>query len=241
MSEDVLLRAAKLSVHFGGVAALDNVDFVLRKGELRCVIGPNGAGKTTFFRCLTGSQRLSSGRILFRDWDISGAERFRIARAGIGIKTQIPNLFEGQTAHENVWAALREIRNAKARDEAAMASLERVGVAHLARRVVGRMAHGERQLVELAMVIARNPELILLDEPAAGMTNEEVARLAEIVTSLSRRHAVIVIEHDMQFIRMIGRLVTVFHQGRVLIEDGVNQILASPLVQDIYLGRSHAA
>ncbi|HXW20507.1 MAG TPA: ATP-binding cassette domain-containing protein, partial [Roseiarcus sp.] len=217
------------------------VDFVLRKGELRCVIGPNGAGKTTFFRCLTGSQRLSSGRILFRDWDISGAERFRIARAGIGIKTQIPNLFEGQTAHENVWAALREIKSARARDEAAMAALERVGVAHLAPRVVGRMAHGERQLVELAMVIARDPELILLDEPAAGMTNDEVARLAEIVASVNQRHSVIVIEHDMQFIRMIGRLVTVFHQGRVLIEDGVSEILANPIVRDIYLGRSHAA
>ncbi len=241
MTDDVLLRAANVSVHFGGVAALDNIDFVLRKGELRCVIGPNGAGKTTFFRCLTGSQRLSSGRILFRDWDISGAERFRIARSGIGIKTQIPNLFEGHTAHENVWAGLREMKGARARDEAAMASLERVGVAHLARRIVGRMAHGERQLIELAMVIARDPELILLDEPAAGMTNDEVARLAEIVISLNQRHAVIVIEHDVQFVRMIGRLVTVFHQGRVLVEDGVDQILANPIVRDVYLGRSHAA
>ena len=240
MSEDVLLRAAGISVHFGGVAALDNVDFALRKGELRCVIGPNGAGKTTFFRCLTGSQSLSSGRILFRDWDISGAERFRIARAGIGIKTQIPNLFDGQTAHENVWAGLRETKNARARDEAATAALERVGVAHLAERVVGRMAHGERQLVELAMVIAPDPELILLDEPAAGMTKEEAARLAEIVISVNRRHAVIVIEHDMQFIRAIGRLVTVFHQGRVLVEGDVDHILADPMVRDIYLGRSNA-
>ena len=241
MSEDILLQARNISVRFGGVTALDGIDFTLRKGELRCLIGPNGAGKTTFFRCLTGSQRPTAGSIRFKGNDISSLERFRIARAGIGIKTQVPNLFEGQTAHENVWLGLREIAGARARNDATASALERVGITHLEDEIVGRLAHGQRQLVELAMVVARDPDLILLDEPAAGMTSDEVGRLASIIRDINQRHAVVVVEHDMQFIRMIAQTVTVLHQGRILVEDNVETILRNPLVRDVYLGKSHAA
>lgn len=240
MSEDIVLQARNVSVRFGGVTALDGIDFTLRKGELRCLIGPNGAGKTTFFRCLTGNQRPTAGSIRFKGKDISSLERFRIARAGIGIKTQVPNLFEGQTAHENVWLGLREIAGLQARNDATASALERVGITHLEREIVGRLAHGQRQLVELAMVVARDPDLILLDEPAAGMTSDEVAHLAAIIREINQQHAVVVVEHDMQFIRMIGQTVTVLHQGRILVEDNVESILHNPLVRDVYLGKSHA-
>lgn len=241
MSDDILLQASNVCVHFGGVKALDGIDFTLRKGELRCLIGPNGAGKTTFFRCLTGSQRPTAGSIRFKAKDVSGLERFRIARAGIGIKTQVPNLFEGQSVHENVWLGLREITGRQARNDATALALERVGIAHLADQIVGRMAHGQRQLVELAMVIARDPDLVLLDEPAAGMTGEEVGRLATIIREINERHAVVVVEHDMQFIGMIAQTVTVFHQGRILAEAPVESIMRNPVVRDVYLGKSHAA
>ena len=241
MSKEILLRCTDLGVRFGGVRALDGVNFELRKGDLRCLIGPNGAGKTTLFKCLTGTQRPSSGRVELNGIDIAGKQRFAIARAGVGIKTQIPNLFEKLTARENVWLGLRGCADERERTLRTDRTLERTGVARLAHRVVGELAHGQRQLVELAMVIARRPELILLDEPAAGMTGEEVERLAQIILEITREHSVVVVEHDMQFIRMIGGQVTVLHQGRVLAEDSVGEILRNPIVRDVYLGRSHEA
>jgi branched-chain amino acid transport system ATP-binding protein len=241
MNKEILLQCTDLGVRFGGVKALDGVNLKLRKGELRCLIGPNGAGKTTLFKCLTGTQRPSSGRVEFRGIDTVGMQRFAIARAGVGIKTQIPNLFEKLTVRENVWLGLRGYGNERERSQRTDQTLERVGVAPLARRVVGELAHGQRQLVELAMVIARRPELVLLDEPAAGMTGEEVERLAQIILDITREHSVVVVEHDMQFIRMIGGQVTVLHQGRVLAEDTVSEILRNPVVRDVYLGRSHEA
>lgn len=240
MDSEVLLQATNVGVRFGGVKALDGINFSLNRGELRCLIGSNGAGKTTFFRCLTGSQRPSQGQILFRGKNTAGAQRFAIARAGIGIKTQIPQLFEGLNALENVWLGLRGITDKTTREHTAWAALERVGISHLGRKVVGCLAHGQRQLIELAMVIASDPELVLLDEPAAGMTGKEVERLAEIILEINQRHAVVVVEHDMHFIRMIGQRVTVFHQGRILVEDSVEGVLANPRVREVYLGKAHS-
>jgi ABC-type uncharacterized transport system ATPase subunit len=239
MSENVLLRAEQLSVHFGGVRALEAVDFSLRAGELRCLIGPNGAGKTTFFRCLTGRQRPTKGAITFRGSEIAGNESFEIARRGIGIKTQVPSLFDGLSVRENVWLALRRIADRKGRSAEVQRSLERFQIGSLAERSPNQLAHGQRQLVELAMVVAGNPELILLDEPAAGMTGDEVNRLAAIIAEVNQSHSLIVVEHDMQFIRMIASTVTVFHQGRILVEGDVQEILRDQRVRDVYLGHSH--
>lgn len=237
----IILEARGVAMHFGGVKALDGVDFHLREGELRCLIGPNGAGKTTFFRCLTGAQKPTFGTIRFDGNEIAGRERHEIAAAGIGIKTQIPSLFDGLSVHENLWLSLRTERNPRERERRIDEVLERVGIADLRAGILGRMAHGQRQLVELAMVVASDPRLVLLDEPAAGMTGGEVERLASIIRDLNRSHTVVVVEHDMQFIRMIADQVTVFHQGRILIEGRVEAVLSDPDVRDVYLGKKHAA
>jgi urea ABC transporter ATP-binding protein UrtD len=236
-----LLQTRDLSMHFGGVKAVRNVDFTLAEGELRCLIGPNGAGKSTFFKMLTGQLEPTHGQVLFRGHDISRAHAHEIARLGIGIKTQVPSVFDGLSVRENIWlAASRQNSRDRARrlvDE----MLERIGLTEVAERLVGQLAHGQRQWVELGLVLSTDPELILLDEPAAGMTHEEVSKTAELVREINRSKALIVVEHDMQFIRMIAKQVTVFNQGSVLVEDQVENIMRNPLVRDIYLGKQAAA
>ncbi|HLX17896.1 MAG TPA: ATP-binding cassette domain-containing protein [Bradyrhizobium sp.] len=236
-----LLETRNLSMRFGGVQAVRNVDFTLAEGELRCLIGPNGAGKSTFFKMLTGQLQPSQGQVLFRGRDISQAYAHQIARLGIGIKTQVPSVFDGLSVRENIWLAANRLHS---RDRAANVvdeMLERLGLAGVAERLVGQLAHGQRQWVELGIVLSTDPELILLDEPAAGMTYDEVQKTAQLVREINRTKALIVVEHDMQFIRMIAKQVTVFNQGSVLVEDAVENILRNPLVRDIYLGKQAAA
>jgi branched-chain amino acid transport system ATP-binding protein/urea transport system ATP-binding protein len=240
MTGTPILETKALTMRFGGVVAVDNVSFRLREAELRCVIGPNGAGKSTFFKCLTGQLPPTSGEIFFRGAPMAGIGSHAIARRGVGIKTQVPNVFDGLTARDNVWtAAVRTVpgRIAEQRTDEAM---ERVGITPIAHRIVGQLAQGQRQLVELAMVIAPEPDLILLDEPTAGMTDEEVDRLVGLIRELNRRHALVVVEHDMQFIRRVAKMVTVFHQGAVLIEGDVAEILTNDQVRDVYLGKGAA-
>jgi urea transport system ATP-binding protein len=236
-----LLQTRDLSMHFGGVKAVRNVTFTLAEGELRCLIGPNGAGKSTFFKMLTGQLEPTHGQVLFRGHDISHAHAHQIARLGIGIKTQVPSVFDGLSVRQNIWlAASRQNSRERARhlvDE----MLERIGLTEVAERLVGQLAHGQRQWVELGLVLSTDPELILLDEPAAGMTHEEVLKTAELVREINRSKALIVVEHDMQFIQMIAKQVTVFNQGSVLVEDAVENIMRNPLVRDIYLGKQAAA
>jgi branched-chain amino acid transport system ATP-binding protein/urea transport system ATP-binding protein len=236
-----LLSTEHLSMRFGGVTAVNDVTFALRDGELRCLIGPNGAGKSTFFKCLTGQLVPSEGTILFKGAPISGKASHEIAQAGIGIKTQVPNLFNGLEVRENVWLAARRRHLGRVARELAQQTLERVGIAEFAGRQVGELAHGQRQLVELATVLAAEPELILLDEPAAGMTAEETKRTAEIIREINKTAALIVVEHDMQFIRLIADTVTVLHQGAVLIEDEVEVVMRDRTVRDVYLGKQAAA
>jgi branched-chain amino acid transport system ATP-binding protein len=233
-----LLATEGLSMRFGGVTAVDGVTLAVSEGELRCLIGPNGAGKSTFFKCLTGQLRPSAGRIFWRGRDITGADGYVIAGLGVGIKTQVPSLFDGLSAWESVALAVRRHHGERvARTRAAMA-LERLGIGELADRRVGILAHGQRQLVELAMVIAPEPDLIILDEPTAGMSADETRRTAEVIRELNRSHAIVVVEHDMQFIRSIAKVVTVFHQGRVLIEAAAEQVFADPRVREVYLGKA---
>jgi ABC-type uncharacterized transport system ATPase subunit len=236
-----LLQTIDLGVNFGGVRAVRDVNFALEEGELRCLIGPNGAGKSTFFKMLTGQLAPSHGRVLFRGQDISSAHAHEIARLGIGIKTQVPSVFDGLAVRENIWLAASRIHPKSKARTMTEEMLERLGLASVADRLVGQLAHGQRQWVELGLVLSTDPDLILLDEPAAGMTHEEVHRTAELVREINRSKALIVVEHDMQFIRMIARKVTVFNQGSVLVEDQVENIMRNPLVRDIYLGKQAAA
>ncbi len=235
-----LLEAQGVTMRFGGVTAVNSVNFALREMELRCLIGPNGAGKSTFFKMLTGQLRPSAGRILLRGRDITGAEPYRIARLGVGIKTQVPNVFDGLSVQENVFVAAARRGSASQARRITAATLERLRLTAIAGRLVGQLAHGQRQWVEVATVLAQEPELVLLDEPAAGMTHEEVLRTAELIREINQTHALIVVEHDMQFIRMIARTVTVFNQGSILVEDDVERVLANAAVRDVYLGKQAA-
>jgi ABC-type uncharacterized transport system ATPase subunit len=233
----VLLETEALTRRFGGVRAVDAVDFTLAENELRCLIGPNGAGKSTFFKLLTGQLRPSAGRILLRGRDITGAEPHAAARLGMGIKTQVPSVFDGLSLRENVRLAALRKRTPR---EAAQRADELLALVHLDRRadaLAGHLAHGQRQWLELGMVLAGDPSLVLLDEPTAGMTREEVSRTAELVREINRSRTLIVVEHDMKFVRMLAASVTVFHQGRVVAEGRVEDILANPLVRSIYLGQ----
>ena len=237
MTAAPLLRTEALTMRFGGVTAVEGADFSLDPGELRCLIGPNGAGKSTFFKCLIGQLRPSSGRIVFDGADIAGAQPHEIARRGIAIKTQVPSLFDGLSVWENLRLAAARGRGRAAARQAVDRILAVCGLEDEAARQAGRLPHGRRQWLELGVVLACEPRLMLLDEPTAGMTRAEVARTAAIVREIARDRALIVVEHDMQFIQMIAGRVTVFHQGRILAEDGVAAILADPRVRDVYLGK----
>ena len=232
-----LIETRNLNVRFGGVHATRDVNFTLAEAELRCVIGPNGAGKSTFFKLLTGQVKPSSGQILFRGQDISRMRAHDPGRLGIGIKTQVPCLFNGLTVWENVWLSARRTNTATQAIRITEETLERVGMLPQRNSLAGELSHGLRQWVEIGVVIAADPPLILLDEPAAGMSDGEVARTAELILEINRRHALVVVEHDMNFIRMIAKKVTVLHQGAVVKEDTPDRIMNDPLVQQIYLGK----
>jgi branched-chain amino acid transport system ATP-binding protein/urea transport system ATP-binding protein len=232
-----LIETRNLNVRFGGVHATRDVNFTLAEAELRCVIGPNGAGKSTFFKLLTGQVKPTSGQILFRGKDISNMQPHEPGRLGIGIKTQVPSLFNGLSVWENVWLSARRTNSTEQADRITRETLERVGMLALRDATAGLLAHGMRQWVEIGVVIAADPPLILLDEPAAGMSDAEVARTAELILEINRRHALVVVEHDMNFIRMIAKKVTVLHQGAVIMEDTPDRIMRDPLIQQIYLGK----
>lgn len=232
-----LIETRDLNVRFGGVHATRDVNFTLAENELRCVIGPNGAGKSTFFKLLTGQVKPTSGQILFRGQDISRMQPHEPGRLGIGIKTQVPSLFNGLTVWENVWLSARRLNSSMQAERITRETLERVGMSAYRDVQAGLLAHGLRQWVEIGVVIAADPPLILLDEPAAGMSDAEVARTAELILEINRQHALVVVEHDMNFIRMIARKVTVLHHGAVIREDTPDRIMSDPLIQQIYLGK----
>jgi branched-chain amino acid transport system ATP-binding protein len=235
-----LLQTSDVTMRFGGVTAVDAVDFALDEMELRCLIGPNGAGKSTFFKMLTGQLQPTTGTIRFRGRDITGAKTHEIARLGVGIKTQVPNVFNGLSVHENVFVAASRAHTLRRAHAIVDEVLTRTSLTDIAYRTVGQLAHGQRQWVEISAVLAQEPDLILLDEPAAGMTYEEVVRTSELIREINRAQALIVVEHDMQFIRMIAKTVTVFNQGRILVEDTVDAVLANQAVRDVYLGKRAA-
>jgi branched-chain amino acid transport system ATP-binding protein len=236
-----LIETRGLSKHFGGVQAVRDIDFTLAEGELRCLIGPNGAGKSTFFKLLTGQIQPTSGSVLFRGAEITLLQAHEIARLGIGIKTQVPSVFNGLSVRENLWIAASRHKKGKAATQEVDAKVERLTLGRFVDKPVGQLAHGQRQWVELGVVLCSDPGLILLDEPAAGMTEEERGRTAELVREINREHSMIVVEHDMSFIRMIARRITVFDRGTILMEGDVAQVFGNQAVRDVYLGKQVAA
>ena len=237
MTDPPLLETRGLTMRFGGVTAVAGADFTLGAGELRCLIGPNGAGKSTFFKCLTGQLRPTTGEILFDGASIVGEDPHQIARRGIAIKTQVPSLFDGLSVTENLRLAAARTRSRSDAVAAVDEIVRLVGLAERTGSLASQLPHGQRQWLELGLVLACDPQLMLLDEPTAGMTKQEVARTAEILREFGRDRSMIVVEHDMQFIRMIASRVTVFHQGLILAEDTMDNIMADERVRDVYLGK----
>lgn len=238
MTADPILETRGLLKSFGGVKAVNDVDFTLQPGELRCLIGPNGAGKSTFFKLVTGQLVATGGEIHLLGAPVHDSHPHEIAARGVGIKNQIPDVMDGLTARENIWlAATRHHVGAKT-DRKVAEVAERLGLGPVLDMRVGTLAHGQRQWVEIALVIVSAPKIILLDEPAAGMSDAETDATAALLRELNRDTTIVVVEHDMRFIEAIARQVTVFHQGRILIEGSFAEVTADQTVRDVYLGRS---
>jgi urea transport system ATP-binding protein len=236
-----------ISVSFEGFRALNALSLAVDAGELRCVIGPNGAGKTTMMDVVTGRTRPDAGRAVFgASTDLLRLREPEIVAAGIGRKFQKPTVFPFHTVFENLELACQADRRARAAlfarlDSAQLdriaGTIELIGLAGEADRVAGLLSHGQKQWLEIGMLLAQDPRLLLLDEPVAGMTDAETARTAELLLSLAGRHSLVVVEHDMDFVARIAGKVTVLHEGSVLAEGSLAQVQADPRVVEVYLGR----
>lgn len=232
-----MLECENLVMRFGGVTAIGGVNFAMNRGDVHCLIGPNGAGKSTFFKMVTGQLVPTEGVVRLRGHDITGLPTNDIVRKGVGIKMQTPQLFDELTVEENIWlGAHRMLGRGKAK-ERTDSLIDDLGLADTRTEITGTLAHGVRQRVEIASVLAGNPDLVLLDEPAAGMSDRDVDDLARLIHDLKTKHTFLVVEHDMRFIRQISDRVTVFHQGVVFAEGKCAEVLADQGVKDIYLGK----
>lgn len=232
-----LLEVSGLKKSFGGVHAVAGVDFTVAPNSLEVIIGPNGAGKSTFFKLVTGQLRPTEGAIAFRGKSLVGLQPFEIARLGVGIKTQVPSVFEGLSVLENVWLAARRAGHDRRRaTEVARRVISELHLETVSERLLNRLSHGERQRVEIASVIAPEPALILLDEPVAGLTDAEADDMAAMIRRLAEHHAIVVVEHDMRFVRLLGSRVTVFDRGALLTAGPVETVLEDPVVRRVYLG-----
>ncbi len=242
-----ILYLQDLSVGFDGFKAIDNLSLDIAVGELRCIIGPNGAGKTTLMDIITGKTRPDCGSAFFGSTiDLLRYSEPQIAQMGIGRKFQKPTVFEQLSVFENLELALRTdkgvLRSLFFKLDSAQADrlaelLHLVHLADSARRLAGNLSHGQKQWLEIGMLLAQEPKLLLLDEPVAGMTDEETERTAELFLSLKGRHSLVVVEHDMGFIRSIAQTVTVLCDGAVLAQGTLDQVQADERVIEVYLGR----
>jgi urea transport system ATP-binding protein len=243
-----ILSVEDLTVEFDGFTVLDRFGLEVEPGELRFLIGPNGAGKTTLLDAISGRVRGRSGRIVFEGQELGGWTEHRRARRGIGRKFQTPSVFPSLTVYENLEVALGCARGtrgmlgglAHSDRERIAAVLEQVGLRERATMRAGALAHGEKQWLEIAILLVPERQLLLLDEPIAGMTQPERERTGALLAQLTGKHTVIVVEHDMQFMRQFARKVTVMHLGKVLTEGSVGQVQDDPRVQEIYLGPRRA-
>ena len=231
------IDTAGLTMRFGGVVAVDGVDLQVQAGELRCLIGPNGAGKSTLFKMLSGQYRPTAGSVKVLGREVSRMQRHDIARLGVGVKTQVPSVFDGLTVQASLHVAAARHRMGRPAATVVDEVLEQLRLGAIRDRVLATLSHGQRQWVELGMVIATDPLLVLLDEPVAGMGEDETVRTAELIRSMSGQRAMVVVEHDMRFVRSIADRVTVLHRGRILRDGSTEEVLSDPVVRDVYLGR----
>ena len=246
-SHGAILYLDDISVSFDGFKALNKLSLSIDVGELRCVIGPNGAGKTTMMDVITGKTRPDAGTAFFgQTIDLARLSEAEIAQAGVGRKFQKPTIFERHTVFENLELAMESDRRVRRTLFARLTSEEReriatmlvrVGLAGSADRTAGMLSHGQKQWLEIGMLLMQEPRLLLLDEPVAGMSDEETERTAELFLSLAGKHSLVVVEHDMAFIARIARKVTVLHEGSVLAEGSHEQVQNDPRVIEVYLGR----
>lgn len=243
-----LLEVSGVSVTFDGFRAINNLSFAIGSAELRAIIGPNGAGKTTFMDIVTGKTRPDAGRILWSDKGISllGLNEAQIAREGIGRKFQKPTVFEDQTVQENLLMALQAKRGAfsvlfwkpqPADLERVRALATEIGLEDALPLKSGTLSHGQKQWLEIGMLLAQEPRLLLVDEPAAGMTPAEREHTTALLVEAAKTRAVVVVEHDMEFVRRLDCRVTVLHEGSVLAEGSLDHVTANKEVIDVYLGR----
>jgi urea transport system ATP-binding protein len=247
ISHKAILYLEDISVSFDGFKALNALTLTIDAGELRCVIGPNGAGKTTMMDVITGKTRPDAGTAWFgQTIDLTRLTEPEIAHAGIGRKFQKPTVFEQHSVFENLELAMKADKRVRRtlsarlgsseRDRIA-ATLDRVGLTAEASRAAGLLSHGQKQWLEIGMLLMQEPQLLLLDEPVAGMTDAETARTAELFASLAGSHSLIVVEHDMDFVASIARTVTVLHEGSVLAEGSLDVVQNDARVVEVYLGR----
>jgi urea transport system ATP-binding protein len=244
--EGKILYLEHLTVSFDGFKALNDLTLYIDPGELRCIIGPNGAGKTTMMDVITGKTRPDSGTAWFgRSIDLLKLSEPQIAQAGIGRKFQKPTVFENMTVFENLELALAGNKNFWKTLVARLTPQQRtridevlktIGLVEEYRTMASALSHGQKQWLEIGMLLMQEPELLLVDEPVAGMTPQETERTAELLLSLAGKHSVIVVEHDMEFVRSIAGRVTVLHEGSVLAEGDMNEVQNHPRVIEVYLG-----
>ena len=237
MPREIVLSIEGLVVRFDGVAAVNGVDFELQRDELHCLIGPNGAGKSTLFKAITGVVNSSAGRIWINGHETTRLQPHSVARLGVGVKTQVPSLLEGLSVRENLWIAARRSNSTRRASQIVDELMERIGIAGDESRIVETLAHGRRQLVELATALAINPSILLLDEPAAGLSEEEVTEFANLLQERSRGMAILVVEHNMSFVRMVAENLTVLHKGQILAAGEPERVFDNERVQDVYLGK----
>jgi urea transport system ATP-binding protein len=245
--KDFILSIEGVHKTFEGFKAISDLNFYMDEGELRVVIGPNGAGKSTMLDLITGRTRPDQGTLEFGfKTDLTRLNQYQINRLGIGRKFQTPSVYIDHTVLENIWLSLEGPRSVwstlfsrvtPAQRDRIQDLLTTVGLSNHADRQAGALSHGQKQWLEIGMLLAQNPKLLLVDEPAAGMTDEETHKTGELLLSLERRHSIVVIEHDMTFVRQIARKVTVLHQGSVLCEGSVDEVQNDERVIEVYLGR----
>ncbi|MEM9216276.1 MAG: urea ABC transporter ATP-binding protein UrtD [Cyanobacteria bacterium P01_F01_bin.150] len=242
-----VLEIKDLTVSFDGFKALNNLNFSMSEGELRVIIGPNGAGKTTFLDVITGKVRPTTGKATFKGKNLSRFSEHQIARFGVGRKFQTPRVYLNLTPRENLELSCNHQKGVfptlfnrppNAERQSVKGLLDTIGLRHKADKPAALLSHGEKQWLEIGMLVAQSPDLLLVDEPVAGMTDEETERTGELLIALAESHSVIVIEHDMEFVRQIARQVTVLHEGSVLCEGSMNEVQNDPRVIEVYLGEA---